>query len=166
VSNELRKKSYRFGTVDQQARWVFRANAVTNLLLAARGIVDPGGMAAAFGEPAPNYPFLIRLWSGLVLMFGLMFWETSRDVRGKAALIKYNWAEKAITATAVTLGYAGGDVSAKLMLLIVFTNWLWIPVVLYCDLRLRRELRSRSQPPPGAPRADGTASAPAGAASG
>jgi hypothetical protein len=157
VSNELRKKSWRFGTVDQQTAWVFRVNAVTNLVLAARGIVDPNGMAAAFGEPAPNYPFLIRLWSGLVLMFALMFWETSRDVRSKAALIKYNWVEKAITATAVTLGYVGGDVSGKLMLLIVFTNWLWIPIVFSCDLRLRRELRSHPQRPPGAPRRAGGA---------
>jgi hypothetical protein len=163
VSNELRRKSWRrlrWGTVDQQTAWVFRVNAVTNLVLAARGVFDPNGTAAAFGEPAPNYPFLIRLWSGLVLMFGLMFWETSRDVRGKAALIKYNWIEKTITATAVTLGYTGGDVSARLMLLIVFTNWLWIPIVLSCDLRLRRELRSHPQRPRGAPpRADEAASA-------
>jgi hypothetical protein len=74
----------------------------------------------------------------LVLMFGVMFWETSRDVRRKAVLIKYNWIEKAITATAVTLGFYAGDVPLRLMLLIVFTNWLWIPVVLACDLRLRR----------------------------
>lgn len=162
VSHELRAKRCRFGTVDQQTAWVFRANAVTNLVLSAQGIVDPRGMAAAFGGPAPNYPFLIRLWSGLVLMFGLMFWETSRDVRGKAALIKYNWAEKTITATAVTLGYLAGDVPGKLMLLIVLTNWLWIPVIGSCDLRLRRELRSSPQQPPAGPtRGNGTASASA-----
>jgi hypothetical protein len=152
MTNEFGKKRWRLGTLDQQVIWVFRACAAINLVLSVRGIIDPDGMAAAFGGPAPNYPFLIRLWSGLVLMFGVMFWETSRDVRGKAVLIKYNWIEKAITATAVTLGYLAGDVPGRLLLLIVFTNWLWIPVILSCDLRLRRDLRSHADRSAGGPR--------------
>jgi hypothetical protein len=144
MANESGRKRWRPGTLDQQIAWIFRTSAILNLLLAARGIVDPNGMAAAFGGHPPNYPFLIRLWSGLVLMFGVMFWETSRDVRGKAVLIKYNWIEKTVTATAVTLGYLAGDVPVKLMLVIVFTNWLWIPVIASCDLRLRRDVRLRS----------------------
>jgi len=56
-----------------------------------------------------------------------MFWEASRDVRGKASLLKYDWIERTITATALTAGYFLGDVPPRLMLLIVFTNWLWIP---------------------------------------
>lgn len=152
MTNEFGEKRWHWGTLDQQAAWAFRACAVINLALSARGIIDPNGMAAAFGGPAPNYPFLIRLWSGLVLMFGVMFWETSRDVRGKAVLIKYNWIEKTITATAVTLGYLAGDAPARLLLLIVFTNWLWIPVILSLDLRIRRDLRSRAGRSPGGPR--------------
>jgi len=160
MPNALREKRWRVGSLDRQIIWVFRTNAVINVVLSVRGIIDPGGMAAAFGGPAPNYPFLIRLWSGLVLMFGVMFWETSRDVRGKAVLIKYNWIEKTITAAAVTLGYAAGGVPVRLMLLIVFTNWLWIPVILSCDLRLRRDLRSRTGQSRNRPRhAPGTASA-------
>jgi hypothetical protein len=141
-------------TLDQQVTWLFRVNAVINVTLAVRGVADPGGMAAAFGGPAPNYPFLIQLWSGLVLMFGLMFWEVSRDVRGKAALIKYNWIEKSVTAGAVTAGFLAGDAPAALMIMIVFTNWLWIPVILAYDLRLRRAIRSGAgvggRPPVGA----------------
>jgi hypothetical protein len=152
MTNESGKKRWPMGTLDQQITWVFRACAAINLVLSARGIIDPNGMAATFGGPAPNYPFLIRLWSGLVLMFGVMFWETSRDVRGKAVLIKYNWIEKTITATAVTLGYLAGDVPVRLLLLIVFTNWLWIPVILSCDLRLRRDLRPHPGRSPGGPR--------------
>jgi hypothetical protein len=144
MPNELGKRSWRVGGLDRQIVWVFRSNAVINVVLAVPGIIDPNGIAAAFGGPLPNYPFLIRLWSGLVLMFGVMFWETSRDVRGKAVLIKYNWIEKTITAAAVTLGYVAGDVPARLMLLILFSNWLWIPFILSCDLRLRRDLRSRT----------------------
>ncbi len=126
--------------LDRQVTWLFRINAVINVTLAVRGIVDPAGMTAAFGGPAPNYPFLVRLWSGLVLMFGIMFWEISRDVRGKSALIKYNWIEKTITAGAVTLGFLAGDVPDRLMVLIVFTNWLWIPVIFAYDIRLRRAM--------------------------
>ncbi len=73
-------------------------------------------------------------------MFGCMFWETSRDVVRKAALVKYNWIEKRVMATAVTIGYAAGQVSDRLMLLITLTNWAWIPFILYYDLRLRRDL--------------------------
>ena len=62
-------------------------------------------------------------------MFGCMFWEVSRDVGGKAALIKYNWIEKTITATTITIGYGIGDIPKRLMLLIIFTNWLWIPFI-------------------------------------
>ena len=76
-------------------------------------------------------------------MFGIMFWETSTDVRGKSALIKYNWLEKVITAGSVTVGFLAGDVPARLMLLIVFTNWLWIPIIVVYDMRLRREMALR-----------------------
>src|SRR5215472_14871355 len=121
-------------TLDQQITWVFRLNAVINVVLSLRGMLDPQAMAALFGGPLPNYPFLIRLWSGLVFMFGVMFWETSRDVRKKSILIKYNWIEKVITASPVTLGYVAGDVPARLMVLIIFTNGLWIPVILYYNI--------------------------------
>jgi hypothetical protein len=132
-------------TLDHQIAWLFRLNAVINWTLAIRGILDPDGMAAMFGGPVPNYSFLIRLWSGLVFMFGLMFWDASTDVRRKSALIKYNWIEKLITAGSVTLGFVAGDVPVRLMLLIVFTNWLWIPFILFYDLRLRRDMAT---PPP------------------
>jgi hypothetical protein len=137
-------------SLDQQVTWLFRLNAVINVGLSLRGIFDPAGMAALFGGPVPHYPFLLRLWSGLILMFGLMFWEASRDVRKKAVLLKYNWIEKLITACAVTLGFVAGDVPASLMLLIFLTNWLWIPFILTADIRLRRDIQARSSREQGA----------------
>src|SRR5712692_8224044 len=107
-----------------------------NWVLSIRGILDPLGMAAAFQGPPPNYPFVIRLWSAFVFMFGCMFWETSRDVRGKAALMKYNWIEKTITATVVTIAFARGEAPQRLMILIVLTNWLWIPAIFYYDFSI------------------------------
>jgi hypothetical protein len=124
--------------VYRNVRWLFFANALINWTVSLPGIVDPFAAAAAFGGIEPNYPSVIRLWQGFVFMFGCLFWEVSRDVRGKAALIKYNWIEKTITATVLTLGFAMGDIPNRLMVLIVFTNWLWIPFILWADMAVRR----------------------------
>ena len=131
-------------TLERKISLLFAVNAFINWSLSIRGIIDPAGMSATFDGPPPEYAFVIRFWTGFVFMFGYMFWETSRDVVGKAALIKYNWIEKSVMATAVTIGYFAGQVSDRLMLLIALTNWAWIPVILYYDLRLRRHLRSHA----------------------
>jgi hypothetical protein len=126
----------------RNVRWLFLANALINWTVSLPGIVDPSA-AAAFGGIEPNYPSVIRLWQGFVFMFGCMFWEVSRDVGGKAALIKYNWIEKTITAIAITLGYVLGDIPQRLMMLIVFTNWLWLPFIVWADVAVRRVSRKR-----------------------
>jgi hypothetical protein len=133
-------------TLERKITWLFAANALINWTLSIRGIVDPAGMAAMFGAAPPNYPFVIRLWQGFVFMFGCMFWEVSRDPRRKAALIKYNWIEKTITALAITGGYVAGEVPTALMALIVATNWAWIPFLLYYDMALRAALRRPGVP--------------------
>jgi len=129
-------------TVERNVSLLFRINAIINWVLSARGIIDPVGAALSFGAAVPNYPSVVRLWQGFVFMFGCMFWEVSRDVRGKAALIKYNWIEKSITASAITLGYWAGDIPIRLMVLIIFTNWLWIPFIVWADVAIRRRLKS------------------------
>ena len=134
-------------TLDRQIKWLFAINAFINWSLSIPWILDPERMAEAFGGPPPVYVSVVRLWQGFVFMFGCMFWEVSRDVRGKAALIKYNWIEKTITACALTLGYWAGDVPVRGMILIVCTNWLWIPVIFYYDMRLRGVLKTLSAAP-------------------
>ncbi len=123
---------------ERWATWLFRANAVINWVLALRMVADPGGMAVMFGGPPPNYPFIVRLWGGFVFMFGCMFWEVSCDVFAKRALVKYNWIEKTITGAAVTLGWAAGEAPAALMGMIVMTNWIWVPVLIYVGVALGR----------------------------
>ena len=113
-------------------------NAFINWTVSLPGIVNPSFASAMVGGIEPNYPSVIRLWQGLVFMFGTMFWEVSRDVGNKAALIKYNWIEKTITAAAITLGYVLGDIPPRLMLLIIFTNWLWIPIIVWADITVKR----------------------------
>lgn len=126
---------------ERKVSLLFAVNAVINWVVSFRGIIDPVGAAAAFGGAPPNYPSVVRLWQGFVFMFGCMFWEVSRDVRGKVALVKYNWIEKTITATAITLGYFAGDIPERLMFLIILTNWLWIPFIVWGDLAVRRATR-------------------------
>lgn len=125
-------------TVERKVALLFASNAVINWIVSLPGILDPVGTAATFGGVAPNYPSLVRLWQGFVFMFGCLFWEASRDVRGKRVLLKYNWIEKTITAAAITAGYFSGDIPPRLMLLIVFTNWLWIPFIFWGDVAVRR----------------------------
>ncbi len=130
-------------TVERKIAVLFGVNAVINWVVSIRGIIDPTGAAAAFlfEGPAGEYTFVLRLWSSFIFMFGCMFWEVSRDVRRKAALIKYNWIEKSLTAGAVTIGFLVGEAPIRIMCLIILTNWLWIPPLIYFDVRLRREMR-------------------------
>jgi hypothetical protein len=128
-------------TIERRVSWLFAVNAVINWVVSVRGIFDPVGAAAAFGAAPPNYPFMVRLWSAFVFMFGCMFFEVSRRPVEKAALVKYNWIEKTLTGAAVTLGFAMGEAPLRLMVLIVLTNWLWIPFLMQADFGLRRTLR-------------------------
>ena len=130
-------------TIEDKGRWLFGVNAVINWVVSIRGIVDPIGMAITFGGAAPNYPFVLRLWSAFVFMFGCMFWEVSRHPVTKHSLAKYTWIEKTITASAVTIGYFAGQAPPRLMILIVLTNWLWIPMILAYDIVQGRALRLR-----------------------
>lgn len=130
--------------IERKTAWIFGINAVINWFVSVRGIVDPVGWVTAFGGDSPDYLFLFRLWSGFIFMFGWMFWEVSRNVNRKAALIKYNWIEKTITATCVTLGFLSHEVPMRVMVLITFTNWLWIPLILYCDIAVHRNVRSNA----------------------
>ena len=131
-------------TIEDKGRWLFGVNAVINWVISIRGIVDPVGMAVALGGAPPNYPFMLRLWGAFVFMFGCMFWEVSRHPVTKHSLAKYNWIEKTITASAVTIGYFAGQTPPRLMILIMLTNWLWIPLILAYDIVQGRALRLRS----------------------
>ena len=128
-------------TTERKVSLLFAVNAMINWIVSLPGIFDPTATAAAFGGVVPNYPSVVRLWQGFVFMFGCLFWEASRDVRGKVALLKYNWIEKTITALAITLGYFAGDIPARLMFLIILTNCLWVPFIVWGDVAVRRAVR-------------------------
>lgn len=124
--------------MDNKGKIIFRLGAISNWIVAVGGIIDPNLMADVFKIPPANYPFLIRIWTGMVFMFGAMFWEISGDLYKKRHLIKYSWIEKCVTAASVTIGYFSGDAPGLLFVLILFTDYLWIPLFLYYDLKMRR----------------------------
>jgi hypothetical protein len=124
--------------VNRYVKWLFLSNAIINWTVSLPAILDPVGAAIRFGGVVPNYPSIIRLWQGFVFMFGCLFFEVSRDVVRKSALIKYNWIEKSITAIVISLGYFLSDIPKRLMILIIFTNWLWIPFIIWADVAVRK----------------------------
>jgi hypothetical protein len=127
-----------------RGRVIFRLGAISNWLVAIGGIISPASLAQWVGVPSSNYPFLVRIWCGMVFMFGAMFWEISRDMIGKRHLIKYSWIEKCVTAISVTAGYFAGNAPSLLFFLIIFTDYFWIPLFAYYDFKIRREHPSAS----------------------
>ena len=64
--------------------------------------------------------------------------STGADPSGRRRLIKYAWIEKSITAFSVTWAFTtGGAMSHLCFYMVLFTDYLWIPLFLYWDVRLR-----------------------------
>lgn len=118
--------------------WWLRADAVVSWLLALPGLFDPASVAVFFGAEEPSYSFLVRLWCGLVFMFGWVSWEASRDPVAKAALVRYVWIEKAIVALTVLVGHLGGEAPPALMALVMLSNLPWIPALFVGERAARR----------------------------
>src|SRR4029079_9750250 len=116
-----------------KSRLIFRLGAISNWLVTVGGLiapVEPSRLMVPTMAP-PNYPFLLRLWSGMAFMFGFMFWEISNDLVGKRALIKYSWIEKCVPGTSVTIAWATGNVPLGFFLFVCFTDWFWVPLFAY-----------------------------------
>ncbi len=88
-------------------------------------------------EP-PNYPFLVWIWSGMAFLWGLMFWEISRDPVRRAPMIKYAAAEKAVTTVSVVVAYRRGNLARRVVAMIVLTDAVWIPLFAWARLRVHR----------------------------
>ncbi len=128
-------------SLESKTAWWLRADAAISWILSLPGLIDPAGVATFFGAEEPTYSFLVRLWSGLLFMFGWASWEASRNVAARATLLKYIWIEKAIVAVTVLIGHLGGEAPPSLMGLIMLTNLPWILPILYFDVTLRKRTR-------------------------
>ena len=112
------------------ARVVFRVGAFVNWAVAAPGIIAPKWSAAFIGiggwdTDVFSDPFLLRVWTGMAVIFGIMFWEISRDPEARCNLIKYAWMEKILVAISVAIAYWGvepPEVAPRFVALIAFTD--------------------------------------------
>ncbi len=115
---------------------MFRAAGVANWLIAAPTMLAPRRVAKLLGEDAPDPPFPTQAWSGMAVMFGFAFQEIAADPLGKRALIRYAWAEKLVSATAITVGYRAGDAPRSSLILLTLSDWAMIAPFMYAKRRL------------------------------
>lgn len=128
-------------TLPEWGRFFFVLGAFVNFAVTILGIFAPLEAAKLLDmrDPQLNYPFLMRIWSGMAFLWGIMFLEIARDISGRRRMMKYAWIEKSITAVSVTIAYfyPGGEVGWRVMALIVVTDWIWIPIFAFFDFALR-----------------------------
>jgi hypothetical protein len=116
---------------------VFRLGALTNWLVTVPAVAMPELAAEVLRIESLANPWLLRIWAGMAFLWGVMFWEISRDLDGRQAMIKYAWMEKSITAVSVTLFYPPTQGLHPVFLMILVTDYVWIPLFLYYHVRTR-----------------------------
>jgi hypothetical protein len=126
------------------ARRLYRAAAVSNFIVTLPAFVAYDRAVALLADEKPRYPFLVQIWAGMALLWGVMFWEISRDPLGKYPMIKYSWLEKMVTSGAVTVAWRNDQVPTRFMVSIVFTDIVWIPLFLIMQIRLRAAGRRKA----------------------
>ena len=142
-------------------RWIprmFRAAGVANWLISAPSILAPRRSAEMLGAKPPDPPFPVQAWAGMAFMFGFMFQEIAADPLGKRALIRYAWAEKLVSALAISKGYRDGEAPLSSLVLLTLSDWAMIAPFMLAKHRLDRiaaeqaMLEPADQPPgPAAP---------------
>ena len=95
-------------------------------------------MVSLMADEPPRYPFLVRIWAGMALLWGVMFFEISRDPVTAYPMVKYSWLEKLVTSGAVTVAWRQQRVPGRFMAMIVVTDIVWIPIFWIMQARLRR----------------------------
>lgn len=133
-------------TADLTARSVtrlYRSAAVSNFLVTVPAFVAYRRYIDGFFSEKPNYPFLVHIWSGMAFLWGVMFWEISKDPVRKQPLVKYSYLEKAVTSasvvTAVALNNRRKSTRLPLRVLggVALTDIVWIPLFVRAHAKLR-----------------------------
>lgn len=134
-------------SLESKTGWWLKTDAVISWMLALPGLVDPVAVATFFGAEEPTYSFLVRLWSGLLFMFGWVAWKANRDVAASTVLLRYIWLEKAIVAVTVLVGHLEGEAPPSLMGLVMLTNLPWLAAIVYYDVALRKGSQRTARTP-------------------
>ena len=126
------------------ARWIYRIGAVSNWAVTVPAFLFYDRYLDAFTSVRPTYPALVWIWSGMAFLWGVAFWEISRDPVGAYRLVKYSWLEKSITSASILVGWWIGDVPGRLAVGVLFTDLVWVPLFLGVHVGLARLVRARS----------------------
>ena len=113
---------------------IYKVAAISNFIVTLPAFVAYDRSVALFATAPPNYPFLVWIWAGMAFLWGVMFWEISRDLIGAAPMIKYSWLEKSITSTSVLIAYLSKNVPTAFLVSIVFTDIIWIPIFIWIQV--------------------------------
>lgn len=115
---------------------MFRAAGVANWLIAAPSMLAPRRSAEMLGATPPSPAFPVQAWAGMAFMFGFTFQEIAADPVGKRALIRYGWAEKLVSALAISKGYRDGEAPLASLFLLTLADWAMIPPFMLAKRRL------------------------------
>ena len=126
----------------RRARFWYRLGALSNFVVTLPAFFAYNTYVDHFFDVRPNYPFLVWIWSGMAFLWGVSFLEIAHDPIGAYPLLKYSWLEKIVTSTSIVVGWAFGDIPARLVLGVVFTDIIWIPLFIWVHLGLARVIRS------------------------
>lgn len=118
------------------ARRLYRNAAFANALVTLPAFVAYRRYVGSFTREPPNYPFLVKIWSGMALLWGVSFYEISRDPVGRYPLVKYSALEKAVTSACVLSAGARREVPRRLVGMVLLTDVVWIPLF----VRAQRQL--------------------------
>ncbi len=117
---------------------VYKAGAISNWILTIPAFVAYDAYIGALMPAKPNFPFLIWIWSGMAVLWGVMFWELSGDLISRRRMIKYSYLEKGVTSVSVLAAVASGNLLPANALGIFFSDVIWIPAFVLIHLAVRR----------------------------
>jgi len=123
---------------------LFHYAGFVNWMVAGPPMVAPAQSSKMLGGPAPDPTFPTQAWSGMAVMFGFMFHEIAADPVGKRALIRYGWAEKLVSAVAITVGYRRGDAPKAALAMLTLADWAMILPFAYAEHRLNAIAREQA----------------------
>jgi len=129
----------------RRAHWVYLVGAISNWLVTVPAFLFYDRYVDAFIDVRPNYPALVWIWSGMAFLWGVAFWEISRDPVRAYPLLKYSWLEKIVTSSSMFVGWLFGDVPARLLIGVVFTDMIWIPLFIWVHVGVARYTRSNDE---------------------
>ncbi len=123
---------------ERSIRNLYRAAAISNAVATIPAFVAYDRYVEAFTDEPPRYPFLVHIWAGMAALWGVSFWEISRDPVAARRLVRYSWLEKGITTASVVLAHRRREVPTRFLAGIVVTDLIWIAPFIWADRRVRR----------------------------